>query len=125
MSEQIENIRKGTNYVDPTMSLPVPPPKSCKNHVNQEVDDNCPSCATLLEWNKNYGNTINDLLLWSNMHSCNRGTKKDGTRKKGKAYANCMDNEYGKCKAQFPQPTAPISSIDETGAITMKSGSHG
>ncbi len=120
MSEQIENIRKGTNYVDPTMSLPVPPPKSCENHVNQEVDDNCPSCATLLEWNKNYGNTINDLLLQSNMHSCNRGTKKDGTRKKGKAYANCMDNEYGKCKAQFPQPTAPISSIDETGAITMK-----
>ena len=33
----------------------------------------------------------------------------------------CMDNKWGKCKACFPRPTAPATTVDpETGYITIK-----
>ena len=121
ISERINKSKEGANYVDPTMTLPVPPPDLCKKHaIDKIVDNGCCSCTALSEWNKNYTNTIDDLLLRSNVHSCNRGTKKDGTRKKNKAYAGCMDNKWGKCKARFPQMTSLKTTIDETGAIIMK-----
>jgi len=31
-----------------------------------------------------------------------------------------MDNRWGKCKARFPQLTAPNTTIDDAGAVTMK-----
>ena len=119
VTERIEKVRKAAEYVDPTMTLPVPPPGPCKTHVD-EVADSCPSCTTSSEWIQKYRDTVDDLLLRSNMHSCNRGTKKDGTRKKKKMYAGCMDNKWGKCKARFPRATFVKSVIDETGAVILR-----
>jgi len=102
VSERIGKSKEDANYVDLTMTLLVPPPDSCKKHAGGEVDDRCRGCTASLEWSKIYNDTVDDLLLRSNVHSCNRGTKKDGTRKKNKAYAGCMDNKWGKCKARFP-----------------------
>ena len=121
VSERIGKLRDVAEYVDPTMTLPVPPPEPCKTHVDEElVADGCRSCTASLEWNQKYHDTVDDLLLRSNVHSCNRGTKKDGTRKKNKLYAGCMDNKWGKCKARFPRATSVKSVIDETGAIIMR-----
>ena len=120
VSERISKSKEDANYVDPTMTLPVPPPDPCKKHADREIDNRCCSCTALSEWNKDYTNTIDDLLLRSNVHSCNRSTKKDGTRKKKQAYTGCMDNKWGKCKARFPRLTALKSTIDKTGAIIMK-----
>jgi hypothetical protein len=119
--EHIGKLRDVEDYVDPTMTLPVPPPKPCKTHVEEHlVADDCQTCTASLEWSQQYCNTVNDLLLWSNVHSCNRGLKKDGTRKKNKTYAGCMDNKWGKCKARFPRATSMKSVIDETGTIIMR-----
>jgi hypothetical protein len=118
--EKNEMLKKDPTYVDPTMTMPVPPPIPCKKHVESDADELCIRCRDLADWNKTYRTVTDDLLLRSNVHSCNRNTTKDGTRKKKKTYAGCMDNKWGKCKARFPRPTAVESSVDDTGAITMK-----
>jgi hypothetical protein len=64
--------------------------------------------------------TVDDLLLRSNVHNCNRGTNKDGTRRKDKASGGCMNNKWGKCKARFPRPTFLKTFIDEFGAISLR-----
>ena len=116
-----DESKKDPNYRDPTTTLPVPPPDPCKIHPEPEAVSEiaCRSCAALLQWNKNYGDVIDDILLRSNVHKCSKGKRKDGTNKKIE-YAACMDNKWGKCKAQFPRLTTLESVIDETGAIIMK-----
>ena len=120
VSAHCEQLRENESYMDPTQTLPVPPPPLCKLHPENSVEIDCKQCNEFQQWDNNYRSTTDDLLLRSNVHSCNRGTKKDGTRKKNKTYASCMDNRWGKCKARFPLPVVPESVIDETGAVTMK-----
>ena len=124
VSEKNEILKKDPAYVDPTMTMPVPPPIPCEIHVGSDLDADsdglCIGCKNSADWNKTYHTVTDDLLLRSNVHSCNRGTTKDGTRRKKKTYASCIDNKWGKCKARFPRPTAVESSVDETGANTMK-----
>jgi Helitron helicase-like domain at N-terminus len=123
VSERIGKLKDAEEYVDPTMTLPVPPPDPCNTHVNEELvadGSSCQKCIASLQWNQKYYDTVDDLLLRSNVHNCNRSTKKDGTRKKNKTYAGCMDNIWGKCKACFPRATSVKSVIDETGAIIIK-----
>ena len=119
--------RLGHDYIDPTQSLPIPPPKKCTKHTISESANfesitsmECKECVAFSEWQEQYKRTTDDILLWSNVHSCNRGIRKDGTRKKNKASAGCMDNKWGKCRARFPRMTALKTFIDETGAITMR-----
>jgi len=85
-----ENLKTKDNYVDPTQTLPIPPPACCK--VHSVLQDDCGQCNKLQQWNTDYQSTTDDLLLRSNVHSCNRGTRKDGSRKKNQTYAACMDN---------------------------------
>ena len=111
--EKNKVLKKDPTYVDPTMTMPVPPPIPCRIHVKSDADKLCIHCKVLADWNKTYHTVTNDLLLRLNVHSCNRSTVKDGTRRKKKTYAGCMDNKWGKCKARFPQPTAVESSVDD------------
>ena len=120
VSSRAQQLKEDQNYLDPTQTLPVPPPLPCQTHHEVDVPKDCDQCNALLQWNNTYCNVVDDLLLRSNVHNCNRGVKKDGTRKKDKTYAGCMDNKMGKCKARFPRTTAPVTSIDDTGAITLK-----
>jgi hypothetical protein len=122
VSARCEQLHANASYVDPTQSLPVPPPPLCKIHTDSDdgMEIECRQCDEFKLWYNNYQFTTDDLLLRSNVHSCNRGTKKDGTRKKNKTYASCLDNRWGKCKARFPRPLVPESVIDETGAVTVK-----
>jgi hypothetical protein len=118
ISTHYEHLKTKADYVDPTQTLPVPPPLLCNLH--SILQDDCSQCNKFRQWNMDYQVMTNHLLLHSNVHSCNRDTRKDGTRKKNKMYAACMDNRWGKCKARFPRPTACETTIDETGAVTMK-----
>ena len=122
VSAHCEQLRGDVSYADPTQTLPVPPPPPCKVHLDSEnkVQIDCKQCNEFKLWDNKYQSTTDDLLLRSNVHSCTKGTKKDGTRKKGQTYVSCMDNRWGKCKARFPRPVVPESVIDETGAVTMK-----
>ena len=118
ISNRCEELKTKADYVDPTQTLPVPPPSLCNIHAIPQ--DDCCRCDKFQKWNTDYQLTTDHLLLRSNVHSCNRGTRKDGTRKKNTTYAACMDNRFGKCKARFPRLTAHETTIDETGAVSMK-----
>ena len=120
VSSRSEQSKEDRDYLDPTQTLPVPPPPPCQTHLDVDGPKDCDQCNALLQWDDTYCTVIDDILLRSNVHNCNRGVKKDGTRKKNKMYAGCMDNKMGKCKARFPRTTAPMTSIDDTGAITLK-----
>ena len=80
--EKNEMLKKDPAYVDPTMMMPVPPPTPCKIHVESDADELCIPCKVWADWNETYHTVTDDLLLCSNVHSCNRSTKKDGTSRK-------------------------------------------
>ena len=109
---------KEPGYADPTQTMPESPPPICtKDHRDKEI---CKPCSNLKTWWNKFRKTVDDILSCSNIHNCNRNMNKDGTRKKG-ASTGCMDNKWGKCKAHFPRPTAPETTVDpETGYLTMK-----
>ena len=98
----LDESKKRSNYTDPTQSLPKPPPRECIIHSGVKDEQECKQCVTISKWKDQYNKTTDDLLFQSNVHSCNRGTRKDGTRKKNKASPGCMDNKWGKCQAHIP-----------------------
>ena len=120
VSESVVKKREEEGYVDPTQSLPEAPPKKCDTVHSKGEERECKYCQNTAEWADRYATTVDDLLLRSNVHSCNRGMNKDGTRRKNKASGGCMDNKWNKCKARFPHPTFLKTMIDELGSISMK-----
>ena len=82
---RLEKKREEEGYVDPTQSLPEAPPKLCDKVHDGGEQEECGSCRSTAEWAGRYAMTVDDLLLRSNIHTCNRGMNKDGTRKKNKA----------------------------------------
>ena len=116
--EAVTEMRKHKEYIDPTRSLPELPAVKCKTHIDQ--DSNCKVCNISCSWWTKFKHVTDDLLLRSNVHSCSRGNKKDGTRYKNKASGSCTDNRWGKCKARFPRSIFIQTIIEKTGAINMK-----
>ena len=125
VSESVGKKREEEGYIDPTQSFPEAPPKRCATVHSKGEEKECESCKITAEWADRYATTVDDLLLRSNVHSCNRGMNKDGTRRKNKASGSCMDNKWNKCKARFPRPTFLKTMIDELGTICMKKLKHG
>jgi Helitron helicase-like domain at N-terminus len=120
-----ENM-KNTNYTDPTQTLPLHPPELCEiDHIgvngnNAEKPTDCMPCSKWLSWWTCAINTIDDLLLKSNVHSCNHNMNKNGSRKNNTS-SGCKDNKWGRCKARFPRSLFTKSTIDNlTGAINIK-----
>lgn len=101
VAESIASKSKNSDYIDPTQSLPTPPPKQCQNHLIYEPTIKCNSCNSWSDWWNKLKHTVNDLLFKSNVHSCDCNINKDGSRKKGIS-KGCKDNIWEKCKAQFP-----------------------
>ncbi|KIM34721.1 hypothetical protein M413DRAFT_38261, partial [Hebeloma cylindrosporum] len=113
---KVTEMSQAPDYADPTQTLPDSPPTYCDG----DHEDTCKPCNRLQAWWDQFKVTVDDILSRSNIHNCNRNLNKDGTRRKG-ASAGCMDNKWGKCKARFPRPTAPSTTMDpETGYLTMK-----
>jgi hypothetical protein len=103
-------------FVDPCDTLPTPPPNACR----QKCDD-CVSCSKVSTWWSSFKTTVDQILALSNIHTCFSTAKKDGTQDKRRPFLGCLDNVWKKCKARFPRPTFPMSSIDPvTGALNMK-----
>ena len=111
------------DYVNPTESLPVPPPSKCRNIFEC---GSCINCNDLKEWRINFCNTVDDILLRSNIHTC-RGGSKEYEMKYNKDWGNskniqekfhpimgCKSNKYGKCKALFPWKLLKQTVIDPT-----------
>ncbi|KAJ7274719.1 hypothetical protein C8J57DRAFT_1004022, partial [Mycena rebaudengoi] len=85
-------------YSDPTQVLPVTPPAPCECKRS-----NCPKCSALYSWRRHYVDTVDDLMLRSNVHikGC---TRSDGT-----------------CSARFPQGVVLGTEVDvNDGSIKLK-----
>ncbi|KAF8231099.1 hypothetical protein L208DRAFT_1216583, partial [Tricholoma matsutake] len=104
-------------YEDPTETLPVPPPPECTVTNCQ----NCDKCIAMALWTKEYYETVDDLLLKSNVHTCTTNRSKNGSQHKLHLFTGCLDNIWNKCKAQFPRPLFEYTTVDkETGRLNCK-----
>ena len=117
--DKVKQKETEQGYKDPTETMALPPPQYCKKM--HSVNVNCSKCNELNEWWTGFNETVDDLICKSNIHNCERGRNKDGSRKSNLSYVGCKDNKYGKCKARFPRPTYDESHIDmESASINIK-----
>jgi hypothetical protein len=106
-----KNIAENKDYKDPTQTLLIPPPLYCEKNGCQ----NCDNCEKMNEWNKQFENTVDDILLHSNaapfLWKMKRNKRKSG---------GCLDKS-GNCRARFPRETFNETQVDpNTGTIKMK-----
>lgn len=93
-------------YVDPLQVLPTSPPEPCSHNADTEAE--CVTCRERDDWWRQYESTVDEILLKSNMHVCQRG--------------RCFSGD-GSCKARFPRDVYSSTMLDpETGALNMKKG---
>ncbi|XP_006461607.1 hypothetical protein AGABI2DRAFT_54784, partial [Agaricus bisporus var. bisporus H97] len=89
------------NNVDPTLTLPVPPPNPCTAEPINDALCQCENCCDLRNWKQAFQDTVDNILLNSNMHGCM--------------------NKYGDCTARFPREIHPETSVDHAdGRINLK-----
>ncbi|KAK0491919.1 hypothetical protein EDD18DRAFT_1026025, partial [Armillaria luteobubalina] len=117
---QVENKKMKPGYVDPTKILPIAPPNEC---TVQLAHKNCPTCNDTQTWHQTYQETVDDLIVRSNIHDCEKYINKDGSTNKNKTYMGCKENKYNKCKARFPRLMFTETQVDpESGAVRLKKG---
>ena len=104
---------KVEGYCDPTQTNPDSPSSMCKLKHNA-VDNNCKTCLQNSTWWQKFKNIVDDLILKSNVHCCEKGLKNDGSDRIKKKFVGCRDNKWKKCKACFPRPIVKDSFVDET-----------
>jgi len=69
---------------------------------------------------------VDDLMLISNVHNCDKYTTKSGHKRKDKDSHGCKDNKWRRCKARFPRPLFAQTTVDEdSGAINIRNLRHG
>ncbi|KDR76760.1 hypothetical protein GALMADRAFT_48097, partial [Galerina marginata CBS 339.88] len=104
VGKKVSENSKMDSYNDPTQTIPEsPPPKCGKSH--DDIDKTCKTCLSSTSWWQKFKDIVDDLLLKSNVHSCERG---------------CRDNKWNRCKARFPRTVIQKSYVDDTGAIYLK-----
>lgn len=122
------------NKVDPTLTLPDPPPFPCNAESEEHVTSECNNCCALRDWRQTFRETVDNILLNSNMHGCRASV--EHLRRLAEAdtpgytdvssftgngrFLGCM-NKYGDCTARFPREIFPQTNIDHTdGRIDLK-----
>src|ERR1700683_1319388 len=93
--EQVQEIRKAKEYKDPTQTLPDAPSKPTDCDCNK-----CESCESTANLWQNFKNTVDNLILRSNVHMCRTSIPADKKKQK-KEQRGCI-NKHGNCKACFP-----------------------
>ncbi|KIM78334.1 hypothetical protein PILCRDRAFT_49114, partial [Piloderma croceum F 1598] len=102
IKEKIDTAELDNNYVNPTETLPLPPPEFCDKPNCQ----NCKTCNANLTWDEQFKQIVDDIIFRSNVHN-----------------VGCLSNKWGKCKARFPRQTYEQTQVDpETGALNIKKG---
>ncbi|KZT29225.1 hypothetical protein NEOLEDRAFT_1040500, partial [Neolentinus lepideus HHB14362 ss-1] len=109
IDQSMDSVRNEVNfkssnptYKDPTQTLAEIPPPTCTHDTNEH----CKQCRESKSWWQTFNDTVNDLLLKSNIHKCGN---------------HCLVN--GICKARFPRLVVPETKVDDnTGYIQMRKG---
>jgi len=106
-----------SKYKTQQKTMPVPPPPPC----TQSHCKGCNICIALALWTKEYKNTVDDLLLKSNVHICSTNRNKDGSQNRLRSFAGCLDNIWQKCKARFPRPLFQYTEVDKkSGSLNFR-----
>ncbi|KAJ3504480.1 hypothetical protein NMY22_g17910 [Coprinellus aureogranulatus] len=116
-------------YLDPTMTLPSPPPTQICSHTDS-ADPDCPHCRNLSTWMRHLREETDDILLRSNVHSCRvqrklndndiKASTKGGDLTMQSLAKGCLDKD-GVCASRFPRDIVTETTIDEDdGHILMK-----
>lgn len=128
----VNNNMIQNDYVSPTETLPAPPPLKCKKTV---ACGDCAKCIELDNWRDHYRDTVDDILLRSNVHTCRGGPReyqRKHNRDRGKSrnskekfnpVTGCKSNKWGKCKARFPRKVFEQTMVNPmTGSLDIKKG---
>ncbi|KAJ6549429.1 hypothetical protein DFH09DRAFT_926166, partial [Mycena vulgaris] len=116
----------GSTYQNPTLTMPVPPPKHCKD----TTCSGCQRCSRLALWWTKFWETTDDLMLKSNVHTQHQAhepTAKErrakvtkGAKVKYTGSKGCRNKE-GICMARFPRETFAKSVVDYAdGSLSVK-----
>ena len=73
---QVQENMKAEEYEDPTQTLPDPPPQFTDCDCEK-----CESCDNTAKWWKIFKNTVDDLMLRSNVHQCRTSIPADEKKK--------------------------------------------
>ena len=110
VSEKMGDASKLSDYQEPTLTLPDPPPSPC--------GDDCKACSCDEQcalWWKRFPDTTDDILMRSNQHV----HKFDSN---GNNISYCT-NAKGECKRRFPRDTFEQTMVEpKTGALNLKKG---
>lgn len=110
-----ESEKNESNYIDPTKTMPEPPPLRCK----KKTCNNCIECIANSAWQAKFEQIVDDIVLRSNVHKC-RMTVKD---KHGNDVRKGCLNKQGNCKARFPREVREQTTVDPlSGALRIKKG---
>src|ERR1700691_3659810 len=116
VKEQVDENMKAKEYKDPTQTLPDAPPEPTDCNCNK-----CESCEITANWWQKFKNTVDDLILRSNVHKCRTSIPADEKKQK-KERRGCI-NKHGNCKARFPRHIFEKTEVDpKTGALNIKKG---
>ncbi|TRM56534.1 hypothetical protein BD626DRAFT_371890, partial [Schizophyllum amplum] len=103
VTQKLEDNKKEATYIDPTYSIPVIP---VEEYCRCE-EAGCEKCIATSSWRMRFIDESDDVLLRTNLHTCNP--------------KYCRSNKYGVCKARMPRQVRSESKIDpETGATRFK-----
>jgi len=98
---KVKGEENADDHVNPIDCLPSPVPECCSNKCG-----NCESCKKNKKWWEDLPNVIDEIILRSNVHECNKKCTSDWTKP---------------CKARFPRDIVKETFVDEkTGVIDMK-----
>lgn len=116
VSQQVKEAQKNDlEYLDPTKTMPEPPPELCK----EKGCSSCDKCVEYKSWQIRFNQTVDDLVMRSNGHSCRMSTKDQNGNDIRKG---CL-NKQGQCKARFPREIVEQTMVDPlTGALKVKKG---
>ncbi|KAF9455717.1 hypothetical protein BDZ94DRAFT_1293114 [Collybia nuda] len=116
VKDQVDENQEFKSYKDPTQILPDPPPPMCTQ--KECSDDDCSKCKKLDTWWEKFEETVDDIVLRSNVHNCRKNKINDSNFKR----PACI-NKDGKCKARFPRQVYEQTEVDlKTGALNIKKG---
>jgi hypothetical protein len=115
VKSRVKEAEKVPGYVNPTKSMPDPPPPACED----KACSGCSKCSRLLAWWNKFKNTVDDLICRSNVHTCITSVRD----KEGKEIKKACLNREGQCRARFPREVVSETMVDPlTGALKIKKG---
>ena len=101
VSSHVEELQNKDGYVNPTETLPSPPPSKCEANCEK-----CSDCNANKLWWESFPAMVDDIILKSNVHKCSQ---------------LCLANKHNSCKARFPRDVVKESIVDaNTGSLTLK-----